>query len=71
MKTIIINIDESANTRRILEAVRLLKGVENASIKTDDEPNITTGKAIREARKGHVTHCENVSDLMDKLESEI
>ena len=52
MTTIVINIQDKAKANQILEAVRLLKGVTNATIATDDElENISMLKACKAARK--------------------
>ncbi|PTN07963.1 hypothetical protein C8N47_1113 [Mangrovibacterium marinum] len=52
MKTIVINLEDGINAKRILEAVRLLKGVEKATIATDEElENISMLKAMKVARK--------------------
>ncbi len=52
MTTIVINIQDKTNANQILEAVRLLKGVTNATIATDEElENISMLKACKAARK--------------------
>ncbi len=52
MTTIVINIQDKTKANQILEAVRLLKGVTNATIATDDElENISMLKACKAARK--------------------
>jgi len=52
MTTIVINIQDRTNANQILEAVRLLKGVTNATIASDDElENILILKACKAARK--------------------
>lgn len=52
MTTIVINIQERSNASQILEAVRLLKGVTNATIASDDIlENISMLKACKAARK--------------------
>ncbi len=52
MKTIVINIEDGTNAQRILDAIRLLKGVEKATIATEEEmENISMLKALRAARR--------------------
>jgi ABC-type Mn2+/Zn2+ transport system ATPase subunit len=52
METIVINIHDKSKTNQILDAVRLLKGVKNAAIATDEElENISILKACKSARK--------------------
>ena len=52
MTTIVINIQDKTNANQILEAVRLLKSVTNATIATDEElENISMLKACKAARK--------------------
>lgn len=61
MKTIVIDIEEGTNARRILEAVRLLKGFKNATITTDEElENISILKACKAARKTQKVTKEEV-----------
>jgi hypothetical protein len=52
MATIVINVQDRTNANQILEAVRLLKGVTNAVIASDDKlENISMLKACKAARE--------------------
>tara|TARA_R110002050_G_scaffold280953_1_gene428162 strand:+ start:1097 stop:1354 length:258 start_codon:yes stop_codon:yes gene_type:complete len=65
MKTIVINIEEGSNAKRILEAIRLLKGVENATIATDEElENISMLKALKASRKTRKVSKEEVLNAL-------
>ncbi len=52
METIVINIDSKSNKKRILEALKLFKGVTHVSVATDDQlENLSMLKACKAARK--------------------
>lgn len=52
MKTIVIDIEEGTNAKHILEAIKLLKGVKNAVITSDEDmENISMLKACRAAKR--------------------
>jgi hypothetical protein len=65
MKTIVIDIEEGTNARRILEAVRLLKGVKSATIAGEEElENISMLKACRAARRTDKVSKEEVLNAL-------
>jgi hypothetical protein len=65
METIVINLEEESNAKRILEAILLLKGVKNARVATDDQlENISMLKACKAARK---TKKVSKTDILDAL----
>ncbi len=65
MATIVLNIKDNAKAKRILDAVKLLNGVTNAAIATDEElENISMLKACKAARK---TAKVSKSDVLNAL----
>jgi len=65
MKTIVVNIEEGANARRILEAVRLLKGVTAATVTSDEElENISMLKACKAARRSPKVPKEDILNAL-------
>ena len=52
METIVINVENKSKAKRILEAIKLLNGVTNATIANDEDlENISILKACEAARK--------------------
>ncbi|MGV8094464.1 MAG: hypothetical protein AB2L24_21635 [Mangrovibacterium sp.] len=51
MKTIVVDIEEGTNAKRILEAVKLLKGVKSAILTEEEMENISILKACKAARR--------------------
>ena len=47
--------------------VEFLKTQRFAKIIEEKEPNAATKRAILDVKKGRVTHCSSVDDMMDKL----
>jgi hypothetical protein len=65
MTTIVINIKDKAKAKNILEAVKLLKGVNLAEVASDEfMENISMLKACKSARK---TSIVSKSDVFDAL----
>lgn len=65
MTTIVINIKDKTKAKHILEAVKLLKGVSNAEVASDEfMENISMLKACKTARK---TSIVNKTDVLDAL----
>jgi len=70
MKTIIIDVEEGTNARRILEAVKLLKGVKSAMLTIDEGtpvPNAVTSKAMKDAETGKTFQSKSVDELFDSI----
>lgn len=65
MKTIVINIEDGTNAKRIIEAISLLKGVKKAKIASEEElENISMLKALKAARK---TKKVSKTDVLNAL----
>jgi hypothetical protein len=65
MKTIVIDIEEGTNAKHILEAIRLLKGVKNAAITSDEDmENISMLKACRAAKRTPKVSKEEVLNAL-------
>jgi hypothetical protein len=65
MTTIIINIKDKAKAKHILEAVKLLKGVNNAEVASDEFlENISMLKACKAARKTSIASKEDVLNAL-------
>ncbi len=61
MKTLIVEIDTTSNASKIIEAVKLFKGVKNAHIATPDDAKEDIGmlSAIKKGRTGEYVNTEN------------
>jgi hypothetical protein len=66
MTTITIN-DRTTKGKSLLEFLRKFEG--EGFIQIEKEPNAVTKRAIRDVQKGKVTYCDNVEDMMKKLNS--
>lgn len=65
MKTIVIDIEEGTNAKHILEAIRLLKGVKNATITSnEDMENISMLKACKAAKRTPKVSKEEVLNAL-------
>lgn len=65
METIVLNIENKAKAKRILDAVKLLNGVVNATLATDEQlENISMLKACQAAKK---TPKATKNDVLDAL----
>jgi hypothetical protein len=68
MATIIIDIDNRSSASKIMEAIRLFNGVRKVTLEEDVRyPHLD--KSIQEIKKGKVTRCKSVDELMKKLDS--
>jgi hypothetical protein len=66
MTTVTIN-ERTSKGKMLLEILRKFEGEE--FINFQSKPNAETMRAIRDAKKGKVTVCESVDDMMKKLNS--
>jgi len=64
MTTIIIN-ERTTKGKSLLEYLR--KFEDEGFIQIDKEPNAETKRAISDVQKGKVTRCDNVEDMIKKL----
>jgi len=68
MTTIVIDIDNWSSASKIMEAVRLFNGVRKVTLAQDIRyPHLD--KSIQEIKKGKVTRCKSVAELMEQLNS--
>ncbi|MDP2335633.1 MAG: hypothetical protein Q8N05_04115 [Bacteroidota bacterium] len=66
METIVINVENKSKAKQILDAVKLLNGVTNATMATAEElENISMLKACKAARK---TSKATKSDVLNALQ---
>jgi hypothetical protein len=66
MATLIIDIDNRSNVKKLIEALRSFKGVKHVSLE-EDRVYPALDKSIREVQSGQITHCENISELKQSL----
>jgi hypothetical protein len=66
MKTLILEIDNSSNASKIIEAVKLFKGVKNAHIVTPDEIKEDIG-LLSAIKKGRTGKYVNTGDFLKEL----
>ena len=68
MASIVIDIDNRNNASKIIDAIRLFKGVRKVSLEEDVRyPHLD--KSIKEIGKGNVTRCKSFNELIDNLNS--
>ena len=66
MTTVTIN-ERSSKGKMLLEILRKFEGEE--FINFQKKPNAETNRAISDVKKGKVIECENVEEMMKKLNS--
>jgi hypothetical protein len=64
MTTVTIN-ERTSKGKMLLEILRKFEGEE--FINFQKKPNLETRRAISDVKKGKVIACENVEDMMNKL----
>ena len=65
---IIIDIDNINNASRIIEAIRLFKGVRNVSLEENVHyPHLD--KSIKEIKERRITRCKSFDKLLEDLNS--
>ena len=68
MVSIIIDIDNRSNVSKIIDAIRLFKGVRKVTLEEDVRyPHLD--KSIKEIRERRVTRCKSFDDLLENLNS--
>jgi len=68
MATVIIDTDNSLNIKQFISSLYMFKGVKKVSLEKDlSFPQLE--KSISEAKNGKTVLCENVSELIQKLNS--
>ena len=68
MITLVVDIDDQTNIDKIIEALRLFKGVKRVSLEENlDYPKLN--KSIEEQNTGKTVRCKNMADLIEKLNS--
>jgi hypothetical protein len=66
MATILLDIDDRSNVSKIIEALRLFKGVKRVSVEENrNYPKLD--KSIEELNTGKTVRCNNMADLIEKL----
>jgi hypothetical protein len=66
MTQIILQVDDASIIPALEKTLKLLKGVKVKTI--TDFPNMTTAKAIKNAKDGKVTHSKNSTDMFTSLD---
>ena len=68
MATLVVHIDDRSNIKRIMEALRLFKGVKKVSLEKNlNYPKLD--KSIEELNTGKTERINNMDDLMRELNS--
>ena len=68
MTTLVVDIDDKSNIDKIIEALRLFKGVKRVSL----EENLMypeLNKSIEELNDGKTVRCKTMADLIENLNS--
>ena len=66
MATIVIDIDNRSDIKKVIDSLYLFRGVKKVSLK--ENPKFSElDKSIQEAKSGKTVHCKNVSELMQNL----
>ena len=68
MATIVLDIDDRSNISKIIEALRLFKGVKRVSVE-ENRSYPKLDKSIEEIKTGKTVRCKNMADLIEKLNS--
>ncbi len=67
METLVINVDNKAQAKVILAAIKLFKGVKKATIATDEQlENLSMLKAIKAGRKTKKVSREEIFKALDE-----
>lgn len=69
MSTVTVRIKSNSKRGKYILAILSDMAKLGNEIELENIPNAETVKAIEDVRKGNVTKCENVADLMDKLKA--
>ena len=69
MSTVTVRIKSNSKRGKHILAILSDMAKLGNEIELDNIPNAETTKAIEDVRKGNVTKCENVADLMAKLKA--
>ena len=68
MASIVINIDNRNNASKIIDAIRLFKGVRKVTLEEDVRyPHLD--RSIKEIKKKNVTRCKSFDELLENLNS--
>jgi hypothetical protein len=68
MTTLVVDIDDKSNIDKIIEALRLFKGVKRVSLEENlNYPKLN--KSIEELNDGKTVRCKTMADLIEKLNS--
>ena len=68
MATLVIDIDDKSNIEKVVEALKLFKGVKHVSLEeTLNYPKLN--KSINEQKAGKTVRSKNMTELMQKLNS--
>jgi hypothetical protein len=68
MATLVLDVDNRSNVKKLIEALRLFKGVKKVSLE-DDLSFPQLDKSIEEANSGQTVHCKDLSELIHSLHS--
>jgi hypothetical protein len=68
MATLVVDIDNRSDAKKLIEALRLFKGVKKVSLEEDlSFPQLD--KSIEDAKSGKITHCKDLLELKQSLNS--
>lgn len=69
MSTVTVRIKSNSKRGKHILAILSDMAKLGNEVELENIPNAETVKAIEDVRKGNVTKCDNVSDLMAKLKA--
>ena len=69
MSTVTVRINSKSKRGKHILAILADMAKLGNDIEMDNIPNAETVKAIEDVRKGNVTKCDNVADLLAKLKA--
>jgi hypothetical protein len=68
MASIVVDIDNRSNASKIMDAIRLLKGVRNVTLEENASyPHLDN--SIKEIKERNVVRCKSLDELLENLNS--
>ena len=68
MTQLIVTIEDASLLPDLKKAIKMLREVENISVKKAETPlNETTLRAMRDVKEGHTIKCKSVEEYLEKV----
>lgn len=67
MAQLIVTVSDVSLLPDLEQAIKMLRGVTNISMKRDDTLNEVSEKAIEDARRGNTIKCDSFEDYLQKV----